>query len=364
MTNGIQLASAPQLAPMPVTQEQATAWVGLANEKNRLMFELGRNELAAQNILLGVQQMDAAYEAIDIALAEYRKAHTSMSDLRKTFTNQVDAGIIQPLMAFEKRVDYKSNSNYNALLNRSLSLRKEEENKVALANAKNQEIANFKAFVVNEFTRVVAEYRQIIRREFTNHYEAMLRDKVADPALEKVKELLREIMPPNVQKFNARYLTNEELMELFMQAPKPVYEDYYKELMKELDDLFANYSSDLANAEMAIKHQKEQAQLKEQEDNKKAQDEQALNTLIATSETVIIDEPKIKRTVQVTVIESEAWAKTVMASFITNLPHLGKYIRVKSWSKLNIGQMATCLGQYATESGEKFNGLQLQEVEK
>ena len=363
MTN--ELMTAPlQTAPLPVTQAQADAWVGLATEKNRLMFELGRMELAAQNILLRVQRDDAAYEAIDVALAEYRKSYTAISDLRKTFTNQIDAGIIQPLMAFEKRIDPKNNGQYNALASRSLQLRKAEADKATLANAKNQEVASFKAHVVNEFSRVVTEYRAIIRREAAGHYEKCLKDKIPDPGVEKVKEMLRQIAPPNVAKFNARYLSGEELLQIYNDSPKPDYASYYEELMSEVDNLFANYSSDLANAEAAIKHQQEQARLQELEEANKAKEEQALNTLIATSETVVIEEPKIKRTVQVTVVESEAWAKSVMASFITNLPKLTKYIRVKSWSKLNIGQMATYLGQYATDEGVSFPGLSLKEVEK
>jgi len=353
-----------QTAPLPVTQEQANAWVGLAQEKNRLMFELGRMELSAQNILLRVQGEDVPYSKIDIALAEYRKAFTSLQEIRKAFTGQIDAGIIQPLMVFEKRVDPRGNEHYNALSSRSLQLRKAEADKAALANAKNQEISSFKAHIANEFSRVVTEYRAIIRREFTGHYQKCLKDKIADPGVEKVKEMLVQIAPPNVSKFNARYLSGEELLQIYNESPKPDYASYYDELMSEVDSLFANYSSDLANAEKAIKHQQDQARLKELEEANKAKEEQALNTLIATSETVVIEEPKIKRTVQVTVVESEAWAKNVMASFITNLPKLTKYIRVKSWSKLNIGQMATYLGQYATDEGVSFPGLSLKEVEK
>jgi hypothetical protein len=363
MNNELQLAPPPAV-PMPVSKEQAAAWVGLAQEKNRVAFELEKGELAAQSILLRVSREDAAYEAIDIALMEYRKAFTNLQELRKPFTNQVDAGIVQPLMAFEKRVDPKANATYTALSARSLALRKAEADQAAIANAKNQEVASFKAFVANEFSRVATEYRAIIRREIAGHYATMLGDHVENPALATVKDMLRGIVPPPVAKFNARYLTNQELSNIFNDIPKLDYEGYYNDLMRELDDTFANYSSDLANAAAAIEHHAKQAKLQEMEEANKAKEEQALNTLIATAETVVIDESKIKRTVQVIVIESEAWAKTVMAAFITNMPKLVKYIRVRSWSKLSIGQMATYLGQYATEEGVTFQGLQLEGVEK
>lgn len=352
------------VAPQPVTEQQANAWIGLATEKNRLTFELGRMELAAQGILLRAQQPGAGYEVIDGALAEYRKSFTGLQELRKGFTNQIDAGIIQPLMAFEKRVDPKTNATYNELASRSLQLRKEEANKAAIANAKNMEIATFKAHVVNEFTRVVAEWRTIIRREFTGHYENCLKEKIADPGVPQVKEMLRTIPPPNVAKFRATYLSNEEMLNLYNEIHKPDYESYYNDLMKEVDDLFSNYESDMANTEAAIKHRQQEAALTEIEEANTAKEEQALNTLIATSETVVIDEPKIKKSVHVVVIESEVWAVTVMAAFTLHRAKLSKYIRVKSWSKLNIGQMATYLGQYATDEGLTFPGLELKELEK
>lgn len=361
-----ELILAPEIkTPAPVSKEQASAWIGLATTKNQTVFELQRKELEAQGILITVQGKEVAYEAIDVALAKYRKHHTETMDLRKAFTSLVDANIIQPLMEFEKRIDPKNNQPYQELINRSLTLRKAESDKAALVNAKNSEIAAFKAHIVNEFSRVVTEYRATIRREFTKHYNLMLTDKVEDPMLEKVKEFAREIMPPAVAKFNARYLPNEELMQIYTDTPKPDYATYYADLMVEMDMLFANYSSDLANAEAAIKHQADAAKLRELEEANEAKEEQALNTLIATSETVIIDEPKIKKSVQVTVIESWAWANSVMATFMINEQKLNKYMgRVKSVAKLSIGQMATYLGQLATDEGISFKGLEMKEVEK
>ena len=61
-------------------------------------------------------------------------------------------------------------------------------------------------------------------------------------------------------------------------------------------------------------------------------------------------------------VESEQWAKAVMAAFIVNLPNLGKWLRVKSWGNLKIGQMADYLGKLATETGVVFTGLEMEEV--
>ena len=144
----------------------------------------------------------------------------------------------------------------------------------------------------------------------------------------------------------------------------PEWISYFDELIQELHATFANFASDIANADAAIKHQQDQAKLQEIEENKKAAEDMAITTLITASETVVLDTPKIKKTVEIVVVESEQWAKAVMAAFIINLPSLAKYIRVKSWSKLSIGQMATTLGQLATETGIVYNGLSFNEIEK
>jgi hypothetical protein len=43
---------------------------------------------------------------------------------------------------------------------------------------------------------------------------------------------------------------------------------------------------------------------------------------------------------------------------------LQKYIRVKSWSKLSIGQMGEYLAKFVTETGDLINSLQFEEVQK
>jgi len=350
----------PAIQTSEVTSAQATAWLGMAQQKNNITAALSGMELQAQSILLPV--MDSGdYAAIDAALASYRKLNTDMKDKRIPFTNAVDTGIVQPLMAYEKRV--KDAPEYATLVTRSLTLRKAEADKAELANKKNQEVARFKAHVDNEFSRVASEYRNMLRREITQEYELEL--KAGGPAnTGKLKEMLKTFSVPATNKFNTALLTGEEMMRVYETLPKPDYASMYIEACKDLDEMFANFESDLANAEAAIKHNQEQTKLAEIEESKKLAEETAMTTLIATAETVTVETPRIKKSLTVIIVESEQWAKAVMAAFIVNLPHLGKFIRVKSWSKLTIGQMAVALGQLATETGVTFSNLNVQEVEK
>lgn len=343
-----------------LTPEQSNAWLGMAMAKNQLVADLTRQELGAQSLLHAVPD---THEAIDTAMAEYRKAHTNMVETRKTFTGLIDAGIVQPLMAFEKRVDPKSAEQYIALGNRSLQLRKEAADKAAKANAINQEIAAFKAHFQNEFFRVVAQYRADVRREIDSQYEYWLGQRIS-PELPKIHAHLGKIEAAGLNRFNAVHMTPEQMQETYAAIQQPTWSTIYSEMCEEANRVFANFDSDMANASAALAARKEESAMETHTEQKAAADEAAINTLITTAEVVTVETPTIKRNYTILVVESEQWAKTVMAAFITNLPSLAKYIRVKSWAKLTIGQMAEYLAKLATEGGAKAAGLTYNEVEK
>jgi hypothetical protein len=339
---------------------QHQAWIGMAEAKNGLVADLTEKELAAQAILM-VDAKD--HVAIDAALLKYRKAHADMVDVRKEFTNQIDAGIIQPLMAFEKRVDPKANAEYQTLDATSLALRKRASEQAAAQNAINQELASFKAHCTNEFFRTAADYRTLLRRETLNVYEYYLKGKLT-PDTEKIRKHLSDVHIPGCTKFIPIRITADQMTEIYNELHHPDYENILEEMLGEAEKVFANFSSDLANADAAIAAQKQSTELADLAQNKQVEEETAINTLIATSEALVIDTPKIKQTLTITIVESESWAKAIMAGFISNLPALAKYIRVKSWSKLSIGQMAEYLAKLATDSDIKIKGVEYASIEK
>lgn len=353
-----ELAIAPVVQMLP--QAQQDAWLGMAVAKNNVVAELKAAELNAQSLLV----VDPSnYNTIDLALASYRKAHAEMVDIRKGFTNQIDAGIIQPLMAFEKRVDPAKNEVYQQLLQTSLRLRKEEADRVARINQVTMEITSFKAHCSNEFFRCAAEYRTAIRGEITKQYEYWLNEGKY-PNLDQLRVGLEAIPTPAPAKFKPVYITGEQMQEAYGTIHKPDYAAIFEEMVEEMKETFANFSSDMANKTAAIERQHEIHQLATIQEQSQLAEETAINTLIVNSEAVVIAEPTIRRTYTITIIESEAWAKNVIAGFIANLPALGKYIRVKSWAKLTIGQMAEYLAKLATDTNTKVNGLQYESIER
>lgn len=356
------LATTQQIAAPALTKAQQDAWLGMAQAKNQIAADLSNAELKAQSILLPVQESQD-YKAIDAASAEYRKAHTDMIEQRKTFTGLVDAGIIQPLMAPEKRVDPKTNLFYIALQAKSLELRQEETKKTNEANARQQEKARFTAHCANEFYRVNEDLRIRVRAEIDKQYQLHLASQLR-PDVDEIKGHINKIQPTDIRKFGVTTLSNNDLLDMFSGFTKPDIQDIYNEASEYADTLFANFDSDLANADQAIAHNAQQQDLFIAEAASTTAQEMAMNTLIAMSEAVVIDGPKIKKTLTIVTVESEQWAKSIMAAFIINLQHCGKYIRVKSWANLTVGQMANALAQLATETGVTFSNIVLNEVEK
>jgi hypothetical protein len=125
---------------------------------------------------------------------------------------------------------------------------------------------------------------------------------------------------------------------------------------------FALYENDLKNAKSAIQQLELESSEKEAETAQKLATEQATNVLIAQAETIVIDTPKVKRELKIVVVESEQWAMIIIANFVKNWQFVNKYVRVKSWSKLTIAQMADALAKHISETGEEINGLQIEEI--
>lgn len=361
MTN--EIATIPQPVLHPVTEQQANAWVSLAVKKNETLYQLELAELKYQGLLLPVQESNN-HEEIDVALAEARKVYNDAILGRKDFTRIIDENIIQSMMAPEKRMDPKVNQLYLSASNRSLSLRKAKEAETAKINAKNQETAAFKIHVENEFLRSAATYRGKLIEMIEQAYKEWLKAGLKKPDFAGLEKVLVSITPPPVNKFQPVHLQHEDMQKIFDSCDKPNYNEIFKETDFIIKTKFANWDSDLANAEAAIKHAEEQAQLAAAEEKRRVEEEAAFTTLVTTAEAVTVEAPKIRRNVIVEEENTEAWFKAVVTTFITHLPHMDKYIRVKSWSKLSVGQMANYLGQYATDTGELFTGLILKEVEK
>lgn len=326
---------------MTLQEAQQNAWLTLADKKNTVVQELTNKELELQSLN-------------DFTL--FKKKYKEMIEYRKSFTSIISDSLITPLMEFEKRCEVR----LKELENIDLENRKIEAAKVAAINAKNLEISAFKNHCVNEYHRISTKLRTDIFTELDSQYKWHL-EQNETPVFPLIKDKIPAIPVDSMAKFSAAYLTKEEMTEIFATIPKPKYHEIYD---VDLCMFFANFESDRKNAQAAIENRAVQADVKRIEDNKKYNQEVAVNNLISASETVVLDAPKIKKELKIVEENSVTWANCIMGSFMINFPSLQKYVRVKSWSNLSIGQMAEALAKHCTDTGEKLNGLTFEEILK
>jgi hypothetical protein len=334
-------------------------WLKLAEIKVDLFERLRLDELACQQELQNIEALPLIRMQENLRFA---KNHLSEAKKKRLdFTKMLDEKIYTPAMEFEKRMA----SMIDEANKLELAARLDIESKAKAAQLLQNEIAQFKTHIVNEWTRISHEYRSNLQKMIDSSYINCIKAKnpvsqvpamVAD-----LKNILSKIALGNFQKFDTRLIENEQALEIFHSIDK--YEPsgdlaFYQDLV---DGIFQMYGHDLANAESLAKLEEEQ-QLRVAAAEQELAADIATNTLIAQAETLIVDTPKVKREIKIVVIESEAWAMAVITNFVKNWQYVNKYVKVKSWAKLSIGQMAEALAKHMSETGETFANLQIEEV--
>ena len=338
---------------------QQKGWLTLADMKAQLFAGLEKGELSIQGTLATVKS-EAALPDIQTAIKTAKAQMKSDQDARKNFTGLIEEKLTKPAMAFEKR----NAEAIAAAETIELSVRKRESAKAQEAALLAQESAQFTAHVSNEYYRMAATYRQRLAYIINNGYTQSLQNKeLADIAGMEATLNAEEV--PKFVKYNRVLLSDAAAMEIFTKIKPYTKTDDLKNAITALHHQWSMFAEDVANAEAAIAQTNKAAQEAAQEVQQEVAIETATNTLMAQAEYNAIPEgPKVKRKMEVEVVNSEAWAKAVIANFIKNWPDCAAMVRVKSWDKLSLSQMAAALGQLATSTGETFTGLGLIETEK
>jgi hypothetical protein len=315
---------------MELTTQQ-NGWLRMADMKNTLFDELQRAELQVQSSLEEITTEN---------LKSAKSIMASAKEKRMAFTGMITDKLINPSMELE--------------------MRKKQEEETLQAQALINEEAALRNHITNEYFRIAAENRLNYQKAIDASYRNCLRDRIAVdkiPAMvQDMKHILSMFELPEMAKFQRTYVSDERAMEIYQSIEKY---DPKMDLMRyqsEAEKKWLNYEMDLANAEVAIKALEKQAAEREAEIAQEIAIETATNTLIAQAETITLETPRIKREVKIIVVESEAWAKAVLVNFIRIFP-VDK-LRVKSWSKLTLAQMAEALAK----SGAELHNLQTEEV--
>jgi hypothetical protein len=331
-------------------------WLKLAEIRIDLFDRLRLDELACQGELkdiesLPLEKMQSALKSAKFNLSEAKRK-------RMDFTRMIDDKLTSPSMEFEKRMASMIDEASKLELAKRLSIESEAKESQLHAN----EVALYKAHIVNEWTRIAHEYRSNLQKMIDSSYINCIKArvdvaKVPDMVADLVNILARIELSTFV-KFNRMFITDQEALDIFHSIDK--YEPsgdlkYYQDMVA---DTFSMYAHDFNSIDQLEEEQRIRVAQAEQE----LKADLAINTLIAQSETLIVDTPKVKREIKIVIVESEAWAMAIMTNFIKNWQYVNKYVKVKSWAKLSIGQMAEALAKHISETGETLANLETEEI--
>jgi len=339
---------------------QQSGWIKLSDIKSALFDELQRAELAVQDYINGIDG-----NPLDVVQHNLKSAKQVMADAkskRLEFTRMIDEKLITPTMEFEKRMAANIESGSAIELQMRKEAAEDAEKRQAYAN----EAAALKAHIVNEWFRIAAEYRFELERITLESYQNCLKAKHpvhSIPAMvQDMKMILDGWKLPDFEKFERQHVKDGHAKEIYDSIEKYNPADDLQTAKNNVAAVWSTYANDLANADAAIESINQHKKLAEMALHVEIDLETSTNALIAEAETLIVETPKVKKELKIVSEETEQWAKTIVSNFVRLWPYCNKFVRVKSWQKLTIGQMSDALAKHINETGNAIPGIQTEEI--
>jgi len=333
-----------------------SGWIKLADIKTALFNDLERAELAVQAYMNGIEG-----NTLDVVQNNIKSAKIVMADAkakRLEFTRMIDDKLITPATAFEKRMAEQ--------IEQAAAIELEMRKQAAENAGKQQAIANesaaLKAHIVNEWFRIAAQYRHELERVTLESYSNCLKNRVPVDQLSIMTADMERILNawnlPEFQKFERKLVSDGLAKEIYDSIEK--YNPFLdlQTAKRNIYTIWSTYANDLANADVAIESIEKHKQVAEMAFEMDLEFETATNALIAEAEMPVIETPKVKKEIKIKVDETEQWAKTIVSNFVRLWPYVNQYVRVKSWTKLTIGQMADALAKHINETGNVIPGIE------
>lgn len=339
---------------------QQNGWIKLSDIKSALFDDLQRAELAVQEYINGIEG-----NPLDVVQHNIKSAKQVMADAkskRLEFTRMIDEKLINPTMEFEKRMAANIESG-SAI---ELELRKQASEAAQSQQMIANESAALKAHIVNEWFRIAAQYRYELERITLESYQNCLKAKHPVESIPAMVQDMKMILDgwnlPEFQKFERKLVKDGHAKEIFDSIEKYNPANDLQNAKNNVSAIWSTYANDLANADAAIESIEKHKQVAEMAMQMDVELETATNALIAEAETLIVETPKVKKEMKIVAEETEQWAKTIVSNFVRLWPYCNKYVRVKSWPKLTIGQMADALAKHINETGNGIPGVEMVEV--
>jgi hypothetical protein len=337
-----------------------SGWIKLADIKTALFDELQRAELAVQDYMNSIEG-----NPLDVVQHNIKSAKQVMADAkskRLEFTRMIDDKLITPATAFEKRM--AEQIEQAAAI--ELEMRKQAAENAGKQQAIANETAALKAHIVNEWFRIAAQYRHELERVTLESYQNCLKEKHPTHSIPAMVQDMTRILNawnlPEFQKFERKLVSDGLAKEIYDSIEKYNPANDLQTAIKNISVIWSTYANDLANADVAIESIEKHKQIAEMAFEMDLEFETATNALIAEAEMPVVETPKVKKEIKIKVDETEQWAKTIVSNFVRLWPYVNQYVRVKSWAKLTIGQMADALAKHINETGNVIPGIETIEV--
>lgn len=340
-------------------------WLKMAEVRDEVFASLEKDELAIQSALKSVTKIEDL-EQVQTKIKNAVELFTEMTGRRLHFTNKLKEKIIDKAMEFEKR----SKELIDEAKAAELELRKKVTQENKKAENFEREVAAIKAHIKSECFRIAAEYRIQLRTMALESYETFLKNKKKQTAkeIETYKHSIREFMKAvdlgRSTKFEREYVSLEIAKEIFAEIPAYNKQQDLAEALESLDNIFAMYNEDFKNASKALESIEKQKQEEIKEAENEIEVEAATNTLLAGAESFsFAGGPKLVEKLEIVQENTDQWALAVIAAFLKNWDKCRPQLRVSTWSKLSLAQMAAALGKIAVK-GTKYEGLVIKTIEK
>lgn len=316
-------------------------------ERNKQIKEiLQSSELKMQEICLNVPDI-----SLVVSIANYKSEYKKYQEKRREFTGYVEGLLITPLIAKESSLRPEIFEPCKALVKRELDIRLEQEKKVLKANEK----ISYELHVNKEFQRVYNE----IKLDCFKNISHGINELQCLPTDETLLSLLKEkIFAKKVyNKFENKFLNDEEKLEIAKGLQKPNWEKLYDEMLLSAQDAYNGLISDGGGVIEELVNNA----IQEHTDNIK-QDE--VSAAIAQSSTTAFfqnNNKPVNRKKKIVLTGTREWARLIIKNFV-DLPEAWLMLdsKIKSFEKLTVKQMAEAL----EKSTNEIEGLEYEEFTK
>lgn len=340
-------------------------WLNFGHLKVTTFDTLEKDELAIQQILLDITSNEDL-ENVQEKLKQAKGLAEESKGRRMNFTTLLQDRVIKPAMEFEKRtLELITKASAHELALRSAA---EEKNQAATL-IENEKVA-LRVHIENEHFRIAAKYKEELAVMVLDSYKNALKNKTPVKEIKSyckaIEGFLKDVKLDKFVKYERKHLSVEDATAIMKGVKAFEKDESLKAAIKSITKTFTMYAEDLKNRTKAMKKAEEDIEEVHEIATEEVVIQSSINTL--TSQSVPLEmsgAPKTKKKLEPIEENTADWALDVIMEYIKHAQRAKQHVRVGSWSKFSVGQMAAALAKVKMDHPEiNFYKLKFKEVKK